>query len=127
MTALLEDHRIVTLTGAGGSGKSRLALRVASALGRVGDDGPATWWVDLGVLAAGADVAEHVATEIGVAPRRDPIVELERRLRGTPSCLVLDNAEHVVDATAAVVTDLLSRCPGHPRPDHQPRAARRPG
>ena len=69
VTALLREHRIVTLTGAGGSGKSRLALRVASALDRSRDDRAVAWWVDLGVLAAGADVAEHVAAGIGVAPR----------------------------------------------------------
>ncbi len=108
VAALLQEHRLLTLTGAGGSGKSRLALRAASALAR---GGATVWWIDLGVLAAGGDVAEQIAAEIGVLPRRGLVAELERRLHGTRSVLVLDNAEHVIDATADVVADLLTRCP----------------
>ena len=109
--ALLDDHRIVTLTGAGGSGKTRLALRVAAALSQDGADAATAWWIGLGVLAADGDVAEHVATQIGVVARRDPVAEVARRLRGRASLLVLDNAEHVINATAGVVADLLTRCP----------------
>ncbi len=107
--ALLKNNRIVTLTGSGGCGKSRLAMRIAStARDRDGTD---AWWVDLGVLAPTANVAEQIATEIGVVPRQDVIGELERRLRGRRSLLVLDNAEHVLDATATVLAALLTRCP----------------
>jgi predicted ATPase/DNA-binding SARP family transcriptional activator len=109
VTALLGDHRIVTLTGAGGSGKSRLALRVASTAPDRGSTD--AWWIDLGVLAVGGDVAEQIATEIGVVPRLDVVAELERRLRDRPTLLVLDNAEHVIDAAAEVVVALLTRCP----------------
>jgi len=110
VTALLGDHRIVTLTGAGGSGKSRLALRVAStAPDRRSTD---AWWIDLGVLAIDGDVAEQIATEIGVVPRLDVVAELERRLHDRPTLIVLDNAEHVIDATAEVLVALLTRCPG---------------
>ncbi len=109
ITALLGDHRILTLTGAGGSGKSRLALRVAStARDRRSTD---AWWIDLGVLATDGDVAEQIATEIGVVPGLDTVVELERRLRDRPTLIVLDNAEHVIDATAEVLVALLTRCP----------------
>ncbi len=109
ISSLLDDHRIVTLTGAGGSGKSRLALRVVSTV----PDRETTdaWWIDLGVLAADGDVAEQIASGIGVFPRLDTLGELERRLRDRPTLLVLDNAEHVVDATAQVLTTLLTRCP----------------
>ena len=107
--ALLKNHRIVTLTGSGGCGKSRLAMRVAStARERNNTD---AWWVDLGVLAPTANVAEQIASEIGVVPRQDVIGELERRLRGKRSLLVLDNAEHVLQSTAAVLAELLTRCP----------------
>lgn len=107
--ALLKKDRIVTLTGSGGCGKSRLAIRIASTARE--RDGTDAWWVDLGVLAPTANVAEQIATEIGVVPRHDVIGELERRLRGKRSLLVLDNAEHVLDATAAVLAALLTRCP----------------
>ncbi len=109
ITALLGDHRIVTLTGAGGSGKSRLALRVASTAPDRGSTD--AWWIDLGVLAVDGDVAEQIATEIGVVPRHDPVAELARRLHDRPTLIVLDNAEHVIDATAEVVVALLTRCP----------------
>ena len=107
--ALLRHHRVVTLTGSGGCGTSRLAMRVASTASE--RDATDAWWVDLGVLAPAASVAEQIATEIGVVPRDDVIGELERRLRGKRSLLVLDNAEHVADATAAVLAALLTRCP----------------
>ncbi len=109
IAALLSDHRIVTLTGAGGSGKSRLALRVASTAPDRGRTD--AWWIDLGVLAADGDVAERMATEIGVVPRLDVVAELERRLQDRPTLIVLDNAEHVIDATAEVLAALLTRCP----------------
>ena len=109
LAVLLKNHRVVTLIGAGGCGKSRLALRVASTA-RERDDTDA-WWVDLGVLAPTASVAEQIATEIGVVPRQDAIGEIERRLRGKRSLLVLDNAEHVLASTAAVLAALLTRCP----------------
>jgi predicted ATPase/DNA-binding SARP family transcriptional activator len=109
ITVLLCEHRLVTLTGSGGSGKSRLALRVAS----TAPDRRATdaWWIDLGGLAADGDVAEQIATEIGVVPRLDVIAELKRRLQDRPTLIVLDNAEHVIDATAEVAVALLTRCP----------------
>ncbi|MEP7111851.1 MAG: BTAD domain-containing putative transcriptional regulator [Ilumatobacteraceae bacterium] len=107
--ALLRNNRIVTLTGSGGCGKSRLAMRIASTARE--RDGTDAYWVDLGVLAPAANVAEQIATEIGVVPRYDVIGELERRLRGKRSLLVLDNAEHVLDGTAAVLAALLTRCP----------------
>lgn len=89
--ALLKHNRIVTLTGSGGCGKSRLAMRIATTARE--RDGTDAWWVDLGVLAPNANVAEQIATEIGVMPRHDVIDELERRLRGKRSLLVLDRCQ----------------------------------
>ena len=107
--ALLKNHRIVTLTGSGGCGKSRLAMRLASSAPERDDTD--AWWVDLGVLASTANVAEHIASEIGVVPRQDVIGELVRRLRGKRTLLVLDNAEHVLESTAVVIAALLIRSP----------------
>ncbi len=109
VVALLGDHRLVTLAGAGGCGKSRLALRVATVVAHTGAGGD-TWWVDLGVVPHDGDVADVAAIEIGV-PSDDPVGELVRRLNERPALLVFDNAEHVIDATAKLVNHLLVRCP----------------
>ena len=124
------------MTGAGGSGKSpsRPARRVGPDTS--GDEHPdrpnageeiVAWWIDLDALAAESDIAEHVATEIGVVARRDSLAEVERRLQGRRSLLVFDHAEHVADATAMVVVDLLTRCPDVRALVDQPSAARRAG
>lgn len=110
VVALLDDHRVVTLVGAGGCGKSRLALRVATALTRDGDGEHDARWIDLGVLPPDGDVAEMAAIQIGTTSN-DPGPELVRRLRDRPTLLVFDNAEHVIEATSHLVNDLLTQCP----------------
>ncbi|BCJ64228.1 AfsR/SARP family transcriptional regulator [Polymorphospora rubra] len=100
---LLDRHRLVTLTGAGGMGKTRLALAVA--LDRTGGDGP--WLVELAGLHDGSLLAETVATALGIAGAGAlPDVLRSRRL-----LLVLDNCEHLVDDVARFVTRLLGACP----------------
>ncbi|MBB5850282.1 BTAD domain-containing putative transcriptional regulator [Amycolatopsis umgeniensis] len=112
---LLEEERLVTLTGPGGVGKTRLALAAASEA--VFPDG--VWLVEL----AGSDgrVAELVAAVLGVrdetsAPPQVPVPEVADRLadalRTRRLLLVLDNCEHLIEEAAAVAATLLRAAPG---------------
>ncbi|MFD8480458.1 BTAD domain-containing putative transcriptional regulator [Kitasatospora sp. NPDC059673] len=109
LAALLDEHRLVTLTGPGGIGKSRLMVEAARA--RTDEDGP--WLVELADLE-GADTPLLVARIADVLGIRDAVsaerlaeVLGERRL-----LLVLDNCEHVLAPAAECATRLLSRCAG---------------
>jgi non-specific serine/threonine protein kinase len=109
--ALLDDDApLVTLTGPGGVGKTRLALRVAEAVGREHADGVA--FVDLTPVADPALVVPTVAQALGVrdAGDRPLAATLANGLRGRHLLLVLDNCEQVVKA-APTVSELLAACP----------------
>ena len=102
------DARLVTLTGPGGVGKTRLAPAVAAGLG---DDFPGgVAWVDLAPLADPDLVAATVAQALGVREAGDrPAERLAEALRGREPLLVLDNVEQVVEGAAFVVA-LLAAC-----------------
>ena len=108
---LLQGTRLLTLTGAGGSGKTRLALEVAGRLGSHYPDGVA--WVELAPLSNPELVPHHVADALGV--RRDGIRSagdaLLEALREWEALLVLDNCEHLVEACARLAEALLVGCP----------------
>src|SRR5256886_1987454 len=108
---LLQGTRLLTLTGAGGSGKTRLALEVAGRLGSHYPDGVA--WVELAPLSNPELVPHHVADALGV--RRDGIRSagdaLLEALREWDALLVLDNCEHLVEACARLAEALLRGCP----------------
>jgi predicted ATPase len=110
--ALLADARMVTLTGAGGSGKTRLAQQVATDAAPLSPGG--IWWVELASAADDAQVVDLVATTIG-GPLQPPIEALDQLVHHAAAIggalLVLDNAEHVIDATARLVQHLVARCP----------------
>src|SRR5213594_3590894 len=112
---LLQSTRLLTLTGAGGSGKTRLALEVASRLGAGGRYPDGIAWVELAPLANPELVPHHVANALGV--RRDGIRAagdaLLEALRDWEALLVLDNCEHLVEACARLAEALLR---GYPRP-----------
>src|SRR6516225_12050058 len=105
---LLAGSRLVTLTGVGGVGKTRLAVRAAAGLRRAFRDG--VWLVQLDQLRDPALVAQAVAGALGLQDRAGytPAAMLAEYLAGRQLLLVLDNCEHLVDA-AAKLADLLLR------------------
>jgi len=107
----LAASRLLTLTGAGGSGKTRLALEVATRSGPQFADGVV--WVELAPLLNAELVPGHVADALdvrldGVRAATDALLDA---LRGRDLLLVLDNCEHLVDAAARLVDLLLRGCP----------------
>ncbi|HEX4813914.1 MAG TPA: LuxR C-terminal-related transcriptional regulator [Nonomuraea sp.] len=110
--ALLDGERLVTLTGTGGVGKTRLAARVATDEVARRPDG--VRWVELAAVSDQAQVAEVVAAVLGVlvAPGQGPIRSLTAQLRDRRMLICLDNCEHVLDGAAELVGALLRSCPG---------------
>jgi non-specific serine/threonine protein kinase len=111
-TFLLEEAvPLLTLTGPGGVGKTRLALAIAADVAAHFADGVV--WVDLSPLADVSPVAGAVATALGLIPSPDqPLTkELARVLRSRQTLLVLDNCEHVLSEAVELVASLLSQCP----------------
>ncbi|MBB4678961.1 ATP-binding protein [Crossiella cryophila] len=109
---LLHDHRLVTLTGPGGVGKSRLAVRVAGQARRAYPDG--VWHVELAPLDDPRLLAQTVADRLGGAERstRPPLEAMREFLRTRRLLLVLDNCEHLIAACAELVSALLAWAPG---------------
>ncbi|HEU5438154.1 MAG TPA: LuxR C-terminal-related transcriptional regulator [Ktedonobacterales bacterium] len=111
---LLRQQRLVTVTGAGGIGKTRLALQAAAAeLDRFADG---VWLVELAPLASPELVAETVGKVLALrtdptAPDPSPLGGLCAFLRAKHMLLVLDNCEHVIAACADIVARLLADCP----------------
>lgn len=104
LTGLLGEHATVTLVGAAGCGKTRLALEAARHVAPGFPDG--LWFVDL--TAATADrVPDTVSSAIGAPVAGSPLEALRAFTRGRRMLLVLDNCEHVLDAVAGLVEDLL--------------------
>jgi predicted ATPase/DNA-binding SARP family transcriptional activator len=103
--------RLVTLTGPGGCGKTRLALEVAGQLVEAYPDG--VWLVEFAALAEAALVPWSLATALGVVeqPGQSLIITLAEFLRPRHLLLVLDNCEHLIEACATLATALLRACP----------------
>jgi class 3 adenylate cyclase len=106
---LLSENRFVTVTGAGGVGKTRLALEVADEMACEFADG--VWLVELGSISDPAAVPGAVLQAFGVPDRRDclPSETLGRFVADRQALVVVDNCEHLLDATAMLAVDLL-RC-----------------
>ena len=108
---LLADYRLLTLTGPGGCGKTRLALAVAAEMS--GSFGDGVWLVELAPLSDPEDVGQALASVLGVReePGR-PLTQILADEVGSKDVLVvLDNCEHLVEACASLVSVLLGRCP----------------
>ncbi|MGW5296002.1 AfsR/SARP family transcriptional regulator [Streptomyces bacillaris] len=129
LARLLSEARLVTLTGPGGVGKTRLAVAAATAdreAARSGELADGAWFVEFSGLRTGtpADLAQVVAATLGIrddAPRPLPGTgpatpslphRLAAALRDRRTLLVLDNCEHVVDAAAELTELLLRTAPG---------------
>ncbi len=108
---LMEGTRLLTLTGIGGCGKTRLALQVAADLLEVFTDG--VWFVEFASLANPSLVPQTVATALGLReqPARDLTATLVDYLQRRRALLVLDNCEHLVAASAQLAGSLLRSCP----------------
>ncbi len=124
---LLANHRLTTLTGPGGSGKTRLALETARTL--LDDLPDGAWLVELAPIGAAAsesgarEDAKGVAQAalaafrlrdalLGAAPNAEPIERLIAALRERETLLILDNCEHVIEAAAAFAHRMLGECRG---------------
>lgn len=111
VNARLAQARLITLTGAGGSGKTRLALQAGvGALDRFRNG---VWWVDLAPLHSGMLVAETILRALGFEAKSNqvPLEILCDELHNRACLIILDNCEHLLDACARVSETLLNACP----------------
>lgn len=107
---LLRENRLVTLTGAGGSGKTRLALQVAEELQGSYPDG--IWLVELANLHETSLVLQTIASVLGISEKTetDLIEEVKQNLKDKHLLLLIDNFEHLLDS-APLISELLSTAP----------------
>ena len=108
-TALLREARVLTLTGIGGSGKTRLALAIAHAV--AGEFPEGIWFVDLSALTEPTLLAGTIASAVGLgeAPGRDALDVVGDHFAERHALLILDNCEHLTDATSAFADALLAK------------------
>jgi predicted ATPase/class 3 adenylate cyclase/DNA-binding CsgD family transcriptional regulator len=109
---LLSENRLLTLTGAGGAGKTRLAVQLAGQL--TGEFSDGVWYVDLAPITDPDLVPLTVARELGLPdqPGRSTMDTLTRFVGDRQMLVVLDNCEHLLDASAALTNALLGAAAG---------------
>jgi predicted ATPase/DNA-binding SARP family transcriptional activator/class 3 adenylate cyclase len=105
LVELIGNERLVTLTGPGGSGKTRLAMEVSRDAERRGE---VVWLAELASLRDGRLVPEAVAAAVGLETGPDPLDDLLAQSSALNGLLVLDNCEHLLDACAALIDRLLA-------------------
>ncbi|MFB9908835.1 BTAD domain-containing putative transcriptional regulator [Allokutzneria oryzae] len=112
---LVAGHRLTTLIGPGGSGKTRLATETARTL--LGDQPDGAWLVELAAIGADGDVAQATLDALGLrdplvgeAPEAEPADRVVAAVRERAMVLVLDNCEHVIESAAAFAHRVLGEC-----------------
>lgn len=111
ITELVGTSRIVTLTGPGGIGKTRLALEVAASSGS--NFGGRVCWVGLADVSQPMDIAVAIATSLGLTlpPNADPMSRVIASLQGNPALVILDNFEQLADGGTDIVLGLAEKIP----------------
>jgi transcriptional regulator with XRE-family HTH domain len=106
-----QKSRLITLTGSGGCGKTRLALEVAGQLAQTYRDG--AWFIELASISDPLLVLQAVNSTLGLTESRDgaPIDALTKYLRTKHILLIFDNCEQVVAETAQIAEEILRACP----------------
>jgi predicted ATPase/class 3 adenylate cyclase/DNA-binding CsgD family transcriptional regulator len=108
---LLAANRLVTLTGVGGTGKTRLAVQIAK---QIADDYPdGAWYVDLAPISVPELIPTTVARALGLTdqPGNSTMDSLQRFLADRELLMVIDNCEHLLDSSARLIAELLGACP----------------
>ncbi|MEH1127880.1 BTAD domain-containing putative transcriptional regulator [Micromonospora sp. CPCC 206061] len=112
---LVAEHRLTTLIGPGGSGKTRLAMETARAL--LGDLPDGAWLVELAPIGADGDVAQATLAGLGLrdallgeGSNAEPTERLIAAIRERETLLILDNCEHVIESAAKLADRLLGEC-----------------
>ncbi|RDH78975.1 LuxR family transcriptional regulator [Mycolicibacterium moriokaense] len=108
---LVLENRLMTLTGAGGAGKTRLSVEVAAQVSEEFPDG--VWWVDLAAIADPLVVSLTIARTLGLPDQagRTPLETVQRFIGDRKVLLLLDNCEHLLDTCGDAITRLLNSCP----------------
>ena len=112
---LIAEHRLTTVIGPGGSGKTRLATETARTL--LGDLPDGAWLVELAAIGADGDVAQSTLAALGLrdallggAPNAEPVDRLIAAIREREALLILDNCEHVIESAATFADRVLGEC-----------------
>src|SRR5215469_5393659 len=112
---LIAGHRLATLIGPGGSGKTRLATETARTM--IGDLPDGAWLVELAAIGADGDVAQAALAGLGLrdallgdAPNAEPIDRFIAAIRERATLVILDNCEHVIESAAMFAHRVLGEC-----------------
>jgi len=111
LSRMVSETRLLTLTGSGGCGKTRLAVRLAAEVLESFGDG--VWFVDLASLTDPSRVAHSIMSAIGAAETRgkSEVEAIVAHLGEQSVLLIMDNCEHVIDEAASVINTVLTSCP----------------
>lgn len=112
LAKLVENQRLITITGPGGVGKTRLAMEVGHSL--LGEFRDGIWFIDLSTSLHDLEVIESVATQLDLPlTHQDPDVNsIVQRLRTWSALLILDNCEQVINDTAQLASSVIEHCSG---------------